>query len=246
MTFTTRALPVLALAAALALTGCGGGDPAPSSGSSGASGSSSSSSSAAAEQPSVSDLYEKARAASLDAESGHLEGYVTDGGERLDVEIEGAADGSNQQARLTIGKGEAVILSVGKKNWMSGDAAFWTEQTGDASAADALVGKFVAISPADAKDIGDLSLGSLLQTVFEDESLSALANLTSSVETRSEGGQDYWVASDGSGSEIWVDPESGNLRKITATGDSATELTFDRWDAAKTFTAPPASKVVSP
>jgi hypothetical protein len=243
MTRPTVALPALALGAVLVLTGCGGGG---SDSDSGPTSSGASSSSSAPEQPSVGELYEQVRTASLAAESGHLEGYVTDNGERLDIEIEGRADGSNQRAAVTVGDGQAVILSVGSENWMSGDADFWQEQTGDATAAKALVGKFVAISPADAKDIGDLTLGSLLEQMFQDEGLSALDKLTSSVETRSEGGQDYWVASDGSGSEIWVDPADRTLAKITAPGDSGGELAFDKWDAAKTFKAPPASKVVSP
>jgi hypothetical protein len=192
------------------------------------------------------ELYTKVRTASLAAKSGHLSGTVTDDGEKVSLDVKGTADGSNQTLVVGVGKGKAKILTVDGKYFMSGDEKFWTEQTGDAEAADLLGGKYVKISGSDAKELGDLSLGALLKEMFEESELSTLEKVTSSVETRTEDGASVWVASDGSGSEIWVDPKTERLVKILVGGDDAGELTFDSWDAVKKVAAPPASKIVTP
>ncbi len=160
------------------------------------------------------------------------------------LDIAGTADGSNQKLEVGLGKGKAEILTVSGKYHMSGDKAFWTEQTGDSKAAKLLVGKYAQISAADAKDLGDLTLGAMLKEMFSEKQLSTLEKLTSSVETRTEDGAKVWVASDGSGSEIWVDPETERLVKIAIAGDQAGALTFDSWDAVKKVKAPPAKQVV--
>lgn len=245
-TRTTRVLAATAaLATSLLVAGCSGSSSGGASTSAGG-GSAASSSPAAKPQPSMGELYTKVRTSSLAAKSGHLVGEITDGGQKLKLDIEGTADGSNQTAKIGIGQGTADILSVGGKYYLSGDLPFWTEQTGDAKAAKALLGKFVEISQSDATEIGDLSLGSLLEQMFEESQLSLLEKLSSTVETRTEGGTEVWVAKDGSGSEIWVDPETEHLVKLVVGGKQAGQLTFDSWDAAQTFTAPPAAKVVTP
>lgn len=242
----TRALVVTAaIASTLFAAGCGGS--APVGGTSSPRGAAASTSaSPTAEQPSMGELYTKVRAAALAAKSGHVSGTVTDSGEKVSLEIEGLTDGSNQEASFGVGSGRASVLTVDGKYFMSGDSSFWTEQTGDAAAAKALKGKYVAVSKADAKEMGDLSLGGLLKEMFQESELSALEKLTGSVETRTEGGGQVWVAADGTGSEMWVDPATGLPVKLLVAGKDAGELTFDRWNAAKTFTAPPASKVVTP
>ena len=192
------------------------------------------------------ELYTKVRAASLAATSGHLSGTVTQDGEKMSIDVAGTADGSNQKLGVGVGKGKAEILTVGGKHYMSGDKGFWTEQTGDAKAAKLLVGKYVQVSAADAKDLGDLTLGAMLKEMFAEKQLSTLEKLTSSVETRTEDGAQVWVANDGSGSEIWVDPKTEHLVKIVIAGDQAGSLTFDSWDAVKKVAAPPATKIVKP
>lgn len=249
MTRSTAALVASTALAGLLVAGCSSPDATPAAASSGGSASSSASASPSStekEQPSVGELYTKVRAASLAATSGRVKGSVTSDGEKVTVDIRGTADGSNQRATIGIGKGTAEILTVKGKYYMGGDAAFWTEQAGDPAAAKALVGKYVAVSSADAKDIGDLSLGAILEEMFDESELSTLETLTSSVDTRTEGGQQVWVASDPSGAEIWVDPTTERLVKIVITGDDAGEVSFSEWDAAKRVAAPPASKVVTP
>jgi hypothetical protein len=191
------------------------------------------------------ELYTKVRAAALAAKSGHVSGTVTDSGDKVSLEVEGRTDGSNQKAAFSVGNGTATVLTVGGKYFMSGDSKFWIEQTGDTAAAKVLKGKYVKVSAADAKDMGDLSLGGLLKEMFQESELSALEKATGSVETRVEGGKQVWVAADGSGSEMWVDPTTALPVKLVVTGKDAGELTFDRWNEAETFTSPPASKVVT-
>ncbi|NHA67601.1 hypothetical protein [Phycicoccus flavus] len=206
---------------------------------------SASASPAAAEEPTMGELYAKVRKTALAAKSGHVTGRVTSGKEKVSLDIEGTVDGTNQRAVVTIGSGEVEILTVKKKYYLSGDAKFWREQTGNANAAKVLVGKYVKVSGSDAKAVADLSIGSILDAMFTDKDLGALADVTSTVETRSVKGQDVWVASDPSGSEIWVDPETERLMKIVITGDDAGQVTFSDWDAAETVSAPPAGKVLS-
>jgi hypothetical protein len=248
-TRTTRALVTAAvLVSAVALGGCGdSGAPAGGSSPTASAGSASASPTTPAE-PSMGELYTKVRAAALAAKSGHLSGTVTQDGQKTSMDVAGLADGSNQKLVIGVGegKGKAEILTVGGKYYMSGDKRFWKEQTGDAKAADLLVDKYVLVSAADAKELGDLSLGALLKEMFEQSELSTLEKLTSSVETRTEDGAKVWVASDGSGSEIWVDPETELPVKIVVSGDDAGELTFDSWNSAKKVAAPPAKDVVKP
>jgi len=240
-------LAATALAATVVLAGCGGSEtPAGTSSSAASASATTASSPAASNEPSMGELYAKVRPASLAAKSGHLSGTVTQDGEKTSLDIAGTADGKNQKLVVGVGKGKAEILTVGGKYYMSGDEGFWTEQTGDAKAADLLVGKYVEITGSDAKELGDLSLGAMLKEMFEDSELSTLKTLTSSVETRTEDGAQVWVASDGSGSEIWVDPETERLVKIVVVGDDAGQLSFDSWDAAKKVAAPPAKKIVTP
>ena len=229
-TRTTRALvAATVLGATVVLGGCGD-SATPDAASSGSPSATASSSPAAPAEPSMGELYTKVRAASLAAKSGHLSGTVTQGGEKTTLDVAGLADGSNQKLVVGVGdgKGKAEILTVGGKYYMSGDKRFWKEQTGDA------------------KELGDLSLGALLKEMFEQSELSTLEKLTSTVETRTEDGATVWVASDGTGSEIWVDPKTELPVKIVVSGADAGELTFDSWNSAKKVAAPPAKSIVKP
>ncbi len=245
---TTRALvAATVLGATVVLGGCGD-SATPDAASSGSPSATASSSPAAPAEPSMGELYTKVRAASLAAKSGHLSGTVTQGGEKTTLDVAGLADGSNQKLVVGVGdgKGKAEILTVGGKYYMSGDKRFWKEQTGNAKAADLLVDKYVLVSAADAKELGDLSLGALLKEMFEQSELSTLEKLTSTVETRTEDGATVWVASDGAASEIWVDPKTELPVKIVVSGADAGELTFDSWNSAKKVAAPPAKSIVKP
>jgi len=244
---TTRALVAATiLAAGVALAGCGAADAPSAAGSSSSATSSAASGPATPEEPSMGELYTKVRASALAAKSGHISGTMTQGGDKMSLDLAGAADGSNQKLVVGVGKGKAEILTVGGKHYMSGDKGFWAEQTGDKKAATLMVGKYVPISAADAKDLADLTLGALLKEMFSERELSTLEKLTSTVETRTADGARVWVASDGSGSEIWVDPSSEQLVKIVSAGADGGALDFDSWDAVKKVAAPPAKQIVKP
>ena len=103
---------------------------------------------------------------------------MTQGGQKTSLDIAGTADGANRKLVVGVGKGKAHILTVGGKYYMSGDRDFWTEQTGDSKAAKVLVGKYVQISAADAKDLGDLTLGAMLKEMFAEKQRSTLEKVS--------------------------------------------------------------------
>ena len=46
------------------------------------------------------------------------------------------------------------------------------------------------------------------------------------------------------GDEFWVDRETGLLVRALSSGDDASELNFDSWDAVERVKAPPKAKVL--
>lgn len=223
---------VLALVATLSVTGCGalfGGASTASDGTA---------------LPSVQDLYATVRASALAAESGHVTGFVTDGGESLTLDIQGRADGSNQRAKVSRDAGGSLtMLTVKGKHYVTGDWDFWAAAT-EPKTADQLVGAQVRVPAAKALRYSDVTLGGLLAETFAAETLSLVATFGSSVSVRHANDKDFWVLSLAD-TEIWVDPATERLLKVVRSAEqSHAELTFDQWDDVPPYKAPSSSKVL--
>ena len=101
--------------------------------------------------------------------------------------------------------------------------------------------------PADeAAEFGEMTLGPLLEELLSAEELGLADTVGGDVVVRTVGDREVWVGIDTWDSEFWVDPETFHLVRLISTGDQASELNFDRWNAARTFKAPLRSKVVVP
>lgn len=196
--------------------------------------------------PSVAEVYRAARTASLSAESGHAVGTVTSDGTALHIDLEGLANGSNQTVFITTPTGgTAEVLTVGDGWWVGGDLAHWTDITGDATAARALVGKYAAVSESDATELGSFTLRALLTDAFSQPDLAALeADTGAAPQTEVDGRAAYVLGAPG-GPRLWVAADgSGDLLRSVGPKSDPSDLVFSGWDRARTFTEPAPSSVV--
>ena len=188
-TVSSRALALLTAAAiAVGTSACGSASAPPASSSSRTSAASDSSGSATTDAssgatPSVKELYAQSRKSALAAKSAHVKGSVADNGQKVTIDIAGTVDGSNQRLVMSIGSlGKITIITSAGKIYFKADKKFWTKNAGSA-ASKVLGGKWVQMSAAQASDLGDTNISSLLKEMYSDDSLSVLDTLTTKVET---------------------------------------------------------------
>jgi len=196
--------------------------------------------------PTVGEVYRAARTAALSAASGHAKGTQTREGRRLGIDVEGAANGSNQTVFITTAQGgTAEVLTVGDGYWLGGDEPFWVEQTGDAAAGKRMVGKYVPISESDATELGTFTLRSILTEKFSLPAFAAFESDTTPVQEGTVGGRPAYVLGSAGGARMWVAADgSGTLLRAVGPKSAPSDLTFSGWDRARSFSPPPPSKVV--
>lgn len=234
---------ITCVAVALALSACGGDG-------SGSSSSSApkSSTTAEAKTPGAAELYNKARSTALAAESAHIKGSMTDAGQTMTLDLAGATDGSNQSLVVTVtGDAKATILTVDKKYYMTGNDAFWTSQ-GGAAVAKMFAGKYVLVPAEQAKEMGDITLQSLLTQMFDDKDMSALKGLTANVTKSTVDGVPAYTLTDKVGKDngqiVVTADGTATLIKIVGPKAQPGELAFSDWNKVPPVVAPPAAKVV--
>lgn len=243
-----RAALVIAVAGALgALGACSGVDPAPGTSTSAkASATATQSEAPSPESPSIADAYREVRTAALTAESARIEGTLERERKQLGLQVEGAADGSNQQLFLTVADGgRPEVLTVAEDYWLGGDEAFWAEQTGDKGAGKKMLGMYVPITKSDAEELGSFTLRSVLTETFSEPAFSAMETSSDPVRVETVDGAPTYVLDGADGAQLWVAADgSATLLRLVGPSDAPADLTFSRWDRATTFTAPAPSKVV--
>ncbi|MGZ4628849.1 hypothetical protein [Oryzihumus sp.] len=234
------AVPVLALAGVLALTACG---PAASGSAKG----SASTTTKAPSKPSAEVLYSKARASALAASSVHLKGDMTSDGEHLLLDLAGTKAGDVTGSVGAGNEGTFELRRVGGTVYLRSTKEYWKKNAG-AEAAQMIGDKYVKL-PADAAEgMDDLTVTSLLKSMFEDKSMPAFAKLTTRVEAGTVNGQDAWVLSDRVGGDdaklyIAADETHHLLRVSVPTGKDKGTMDFTEWDAVNPITTPAASQV---
>jgi hypothetical protein len=197
--------------------------------------------------PTVGEVYRLARTSALSAASGHVKGTQTRDGRRLRIDVEGVANGSNQRVLITTPEGgTAEVVTVDDRYWLGGDEAFWVEQTGDAKAGRAMVGKYVPITASDATELGSFTLRSILTEKFSRPEFAVLESDTRPATKGSVAGRGAYVLSGGGGARLWVAADgSGALLRAVGPRSARSDLTFSGWDRAQRVSPPPPSKVVA-
>ncbi|GAA1249660.1 hypothetical protein [Oryzihumus leptocrescens] len=232
------ALPALALAGVLALTACG---PAASGSAKG------STTTKAASKPAADVLYNKARESALAATSVHLKGDMTSDGEHLLLDIAGTKAGDVTGSVGAGTEGTFELRRVGGTVYLRSTKEYWTKNAG-AEAAQMIGDKYFKLPADAAKDMNDLTVTSLLKSMFEDKDMPAFAKLTTKVEAGSVNGQDAWVLSDrvgGDEAKLYISTDDAHhlLRVAMPTGKDKGTMDFTEWDAVKPITEPSASQI---
>ncbi|WP_299445651.1 hypothetical protein [uncultured Phycicoccus sp.] len=195
--------------------------------------------------PSSAELLRDTRTFALAAASGRVQGLVGAGARAVELDLEGSAGGGDQRVRVTGPDGRtAEVLTVGIASWLSGDERFWTERTGSAAKAEALVGAYVPITPAEAADLAPYTLRGLLSEAFARPQVAALEASGTPVADDEVAGVAAWVIGEDDGPRLWVAADgSAELLRIVVPGADPLDLTFGGWGRAETFSAPAAADI---
>lgn len=230
-------LGIVAAAVALAGTACTGGIGLPSPPTVPAPVTSASSSSP---PPTSTKLFGDTRISALAAASGRVEGLVGAGSRAVDLELEGAAGGGEQRARVTMADGRsAEVLSVGVGYWISGNEAFWAERAGSVAEADDLVGAYVPVDAAEATAVAPYTLRGLLSEAFARPDVSSLEEQGTPVAVDELAGAAAWVIGETGGPRLWVAADgSAELLRIVVPGADPLALSFSAWGRAESISAP--------
>ncbi len=231
-----KTFAVLAAALVLGLAACSSATPqaAPSS----TSPSSTTTTTAAA--PTAKEILAKAKSHAQAATSGAYQGTLEDSGTTMEVSYRGSADGSNAETKLKVGKdGQATIVTVGGKTYVSGDSGFWAT----AGAPSPGAGKFVEVPAAEAPSAG-LELSGILDAFFAEV---APGDLSTQVGEEKVGGVDAWVLSDKDGKDkgtLHVAKETFEVLRLFASEGGAGQLEFSDWNGKFEIKAPAAGDIV--
>lgn len=196
--------------------------------------------SASSGPPTTSELFALARTAALSSASAHATGTLRRDGERVTVDLEGTASGSDQRLRVTAkGSGTATVLTVGNSTWLRADATYWRTRT-TPRLARARADRYVAVTRRRAATVGDWTLRGILAARFSGPDLAPLEGVTDPATPGSVRGREAWVLGAPDGPRLWVatDGSADVLRIAIRSGADAGTLVFDRWNSAQTFDEP--------
>lgn len=235
------ALSALALAGVLALTGCG---PAATGA---ATSKASTTTTKAASKPAADVLYKQARESALAASSVHLKGDMMSDGEHLMLDLAGTKAGDVTGSVGAGAEGTFELRRVGGAVYMRSTKEYWRKNAG-AEVAQMIGNKYFKLPADAAKGMDDLTVTSLLKSMFEDKSMPAFAKLTTKVEASTVNGQAAWVLSDRVGGDeahlyIAADDTHHLLRVSMPTGKDKGTMDFTEWDAVQPIAAPTASQI---
>lgn len=202
-----------------------------------------------APRPGSAELFAKAKANALAAKSARVSGSLTSKGKAMTLEIAGLLNGSNQRFQMTqAGLGSFELRTVAGKYYLKGDAAFWSTNANKAAARKA-AGKYVAVPVAQAKQLGDITIGRLLSSTFDGKEFGTLQGLATEVTDVTVDGQPAYALSDkaGNGAQLVIsaDGRARILRLVGPTSEPGT-LRFSEWNAVPPLAAPTGQVITSP
>ncbi len=196
--------------------------------------------------PATADAFRDARTHALSALSAHATGTLGAGSTMVRIDLDGEASGANQRlARTVPGRGTAVLLTVGDGRWLAGDEEFWRTRTTKSDVLRERVGSWVQVTPAVAEEVGSETLRSVLGAALAAPAVARLEGVSAPVTEEDLDGRPTWVlGSAATGARVWLVADGGGeVARISVTGTGALDLTFDRWDRARTWSAPAPGEV---
>ena len=191
-------------------------------------------------------MFAAAKAAATAAKSAHITGTMTSAGMEGTVDVAGLLDGTNATVSIDVpSEGSVEMLTVGGWMYIKGDAQFW--KTSGAEAMGRAAGtKYIKVAASAAASMGDITIKSLLDTLFSDTAVGALATDTSVPTTATVDGTKVYVlkSSDGGVIDVAADGSDAIVHVVKAGTDSG-DISFSEWNSAKTTVAPPASRTIT-
>jgi hypothetical protein len=257
-TTRTAASAVAALIAVLA-AGCGGSDPATSGTTVTASTPTSTAVRASTPTPSpdvssstppisitglsAAQILAKAQAAAKAAKSVRVKGAMTDGDERLALDVRLTAAGGS--GSITTDGDRVSIIVIGKTAYLRMTDAFWrkgAKSKAEANALVALIGGRWIKTALTSKDLGDMAAFASKAGFFD--GLFAEAGTLRKTAPRTVDGV-ACIGLRSSDGTLWVDASTARPVRLEMPGTSGTDaLTFTEYNRIAAPTAPPAAQVI--
>ncbi|MET9312073.1 hypothetical protein ABZX12_09625 [Kribbella sp. NPDC003505] len=189
---------------------------------------------------SASKILDKTQAAAKAATSVRMKGALSDGGDRIVLDIRLAKTGG--QGTMSINGAPFSLIVLGKTAYLKISDKFWRAQTESKADADAVIalvgGRWIKTSLTD-KDLGDLaafaSKPKFFDTLFEPTgTLRKTAPRTIGAVTA--------IGLRDTDGTLWVDTATG--RPVRLESSSKDALTFSEYDQVTAPKAPPAAQVI--
>jgi hypothetical protein len=219
----------LAGCAAIVIAGCGG------------SGSTSSSVSPATTEPTSTALVTSMQASVRAASSVHVAGHLTNSGAPISVNLDMHRNGD---VAGTVSQNGAPfqVIAVSGRIYIKATRAFLQEVKAPANACAVVCGKWLQLTPAEAKQLtGDLSMSSLTAPLTSGQ----VPKLTEAGRQTVDG-QSAYVLRASDGSTLAVSPATQHYPLAASTSASPHEVvTYSQWNAVPKAVAPPANEVLN-
>jgi hypothetical protein len=181
----------------------------------------------------------KAQAAAKAATSVRMKGAVSDGKERMVLDVRVTKNGG--QGSITTSDGGMSVMVVGKTAYLKMSNKFWQSQTKSKAEADAIVGliagRWIRTTMSD-KDLGSFALfaskAEFFDTLFEPD------GTVRKTAPKTVDGVPAIGLGDGDGT-LWVDTATARPVSLESGSD---KLSFSEYNQVTTPKAPPASQVI--
>jgi hypothetical protein len=215
----------VALAAALAVAGCGTGLGKTSS---------------PPARPAAEVLAKEMSAAIKKASSVHISGTVTSSGDTVVLDV-GLTRSGDSAGSMSMDKASVSVLGTGGHTYIVLTSGFMKAEKMSSATCSLMCGKYLELSPSDAKSM----LGGSTMHDFVDQPIGAGPFRYGGSATID--GQPAWLIHNPDGSTVYVSAQGSHypLRVIVPSGSDKGQLDFTQWGSVKIPPAPPASKVVN-
>jgi hypothetical protein len=236
-----KTLPILAATLVLGLAACSDSAPeTPAPGAASATPASAPTSTTTAADLSAEEILAKAKSRAEAATSGAYQGTFEESGTKMEIAYRGTADGSTAETKLKLGsEGQATVVSVDGKTYLTGDDAFWAA----AGLPSPGSGKYAEVPAAEAPTAG-LELSGMLDDFFGSVTPD---NLASSVEEEKVGGVDAWVLTDKDGKDkgtMHIAKDTFDVLRLSGSEGGEGQFEFSEWNERFDIKAPDAGDIV--